>query len=680
VATSVFRRQSVRRPGFGRRLLDDTHIRLAIAIALASVVIELVPIDEDSAIVALLAAAFVGFQLLIASRGGPLTRPLPRLLGAIAFISFLNLFVGDVTTRPMAPLYLPVIAMAAAYGVREAAIVGLASLLSFSIPALILTPATLPLIQRVGALIVTAFVLGIGVRGTVGALETAIGRARTARTRERRQARQMANVEAVGRLLAAGVSGAALDELMEIMQRRFAYQNVSIYLLEDDGALHLGAQRGYDTVIESFDGSTGVVGRVMRTREPALVRDTREDPDYVCAKDDVRSEISVPLIAGGGLIGVLNVEDARVDGLDEGDRSALILVGERLAGAIALGRDRAALTERARLFQALAEFSRSLRTSLDRHDLLDDMVKGVAAILTSDIVVLSVRDSAGEYRITAMHGGDQRYLGVGIPVGEGLSGRAIAEQRLVVEGRLSRDDFPSTVRAADVQDVLTTAAVPLLSEDAVLGALSLSRTDLTRPYNTLEQEILPIVAAHLALAIVNAELHAQLADAAIRDPLTGLFNRRHLDAALIRMFASRERLDVSERHPVAAILFDLDHFGNFNKRHGHGTGDAVLQAFGAILQSRFRASDIVSRFGGEEFLVILDGATLDEATKIADDVRHALEATPVAVNGGRPVHATVSAGCSAVGPEVSSAASLLQVADVGLQMAKRAGRNQVVAA
>ena len=172
---------------------------------------------------------------------------------------------------------------------------------------------------------------------------------------------------------------------------------------------------------------------------------------------------------------------------------------------------------------------------------------------------------------------------------------------------------------------MTSAAAPILADDAVNGALAVARLDLAAPYTQLELEVLPIVAGHVGLAIANAALLAQVADAAIRDPLTGLFNRRHLDAALERLLAARDRLDAGERRPVAAILFDLDHFGAFNKRHGHGIGDTVLRTFGSILRARFRASDIVARYGGEEFLVILDGASLDEATRAAEEVRRQLE-------------------------------------------------------
>jgi diguanylate cyclase (GGDEF)-like protein len=138
-------------------------------------------------------------------------------------------------------------------------------------------------------------------------------------------------------------------------------------------------------------------------------------------------------------------------------------------------------------------------------------------------------------------------------------------------------------------------------------------------------------------------------------------------------------MDPEDRRPLSAILFDLDDFGAFNKLHGHKIGDSVLRTFADMLANRFRAGDIVARYGGEEFLVVLDGASLDEARRAAELVRAAFAATTIESPSGS-LSATVSAGCSAFGPSVSSVEILLQVADVALQMAKRGGRNQVVAA
>ena len=224
------------------------------------------------------------------------------------------------------------------------------------------------------------------------------------------------------------------------------------------------------------------------------------------------------------------------------------------------------------------------------------------------------------------------------------------------------------------------AATPLVQDDRVIGAISVVRFDLGRPFTALEIETMEIVASQVATTLVNAGLHDQLAEAAIRDPLTGLWNRRQLGVGLGRLFAARDRMEPESRRPVAAILFDLDEFGQFNKRHGHATGDAVLRAFARILALRVRSSDLVARYGGEEFVAVLDGATIEEAARIADDIRRELEASAFVGADESDLRATVSAGCAALGPDVATFDSLLELADVGLQMAKRGGRNQVVAA
>jgi diguanylate cyclase (GGDEF)-like protein len=126
-------------------------------------------------------------------------------------------------------------------------------------------------------------------------------------------------------------------------------------------------------------------------------------------------------------------------------------------------------------------------------------------------------------------------------------------------------------------------------------------------------------------------------------------------------------------------MFDLDHFGDFNRRHGHLAGDAVLRLFGEILRKRLRSADLVARFGGEEFVAILEDCGLPEATRLADEVRRDLEARAVPGDQGQPLHATVSAGCAVIDPAVPTKEALLGRADAALFMAKRAGRNQVVA-
>ncbi len=184
-----------------------------------------------------------------------------------------------------------------------------------------------------------------------------------------------------------------------------------------------------------------------------------------------------------------------------------------------------------------------------------------------------------------------------------------------------------------------------------------------------EEERLTRRAASLALK------NEQLADRAVRDPLTGLHNRAYLDATIERLESQRRKGDPE---PMSAVLFDLDHFGAFNKQYGHQAGDAVLRAFARLLQRRFRGGDVVARYGGEEFVVLLPGASRQEAERAADDVRAALEAEVIPFDGGE-LRATVSGGCGELASGMT-VRELLATADMALVQAKRAGRNMVVAA
>ncbi len=214
----------------------------------------------------------------------------------------------------------------------------------------------------------------------------------------------------------------------------------------------------------------------------------------------------------------------------------------------------------------------------------------------------------------------------------------------------------------------------------VVGALTIGRTSVAARFTDLEIEGLHLLASSAALAVANAFLHAEVAELAVRDPLTGLYNRRYFDETLERILAAHRRARLAGWRPLSAIVFDLDRFGAFNKEHGHQVGDQVLKAFAEVLTARFRASDLVARLGGEEFIVVLDDADLEAAIGVADEVRGLLAARSVRAEDGTDLRVTVSAGCAALDPSDATKESLLRTADVALFMAKRAGRDRVVAA
>ena len=202
--------------------------------------------------------------------------------------------------------------------------------------------------------------------------------------------------------------------------------------------------------------------------------------------------------------------------------------------------------------------------------------------------------------------------------------------------------------------------------------------DHSAGFSTVECEVLSLIGSHASLAFTNAELVQEVRELAIHDPLTGLYNRRHFDSTLELVFARWRRAQV--KPALSAIMFDLDHFGSFNKEHGHQAGDAVLRVFAGILNERFRSADLIARFGGEEFVAILEHTDLAGAMTVAEEVRSAPANRVIASPEGQALRATVSAGCASLDPASPNRETLIGTADVALSMAKRGGRNQVVAA
>ncbi len=157
------------------------------------------------------------------------------------------------------------------------------------------------------------------------------------------------------------------------------------------------------------------------------------------------------------------------------------------------------------------------------------------------------------------------------------------------------------------------------------------------------------------------------------DPLTGLYNRRYLEEVMEHDIARASR----SGEPFALIMADLDHFKRINDRFGHDAGDLVLKEFAQALQAQIRKGDVACRYGGEEFIVLVRGATVEAAAARADAIRQAVASLKLSVKGTALGPVTVSLGVAAYGDHAGTASALIALADGALYAAKRNGRNRV---
>ncbi|HTX73676.1 MAG TPA: diguanylate cyclase [Rectinemataceae bacterium] len=216
--------------------------------------------------------------------------------------------------------------------------------------------------------------------------------------------------------------------------------------------------------------------------------------------------------------------------------------------------------------------------------------------------------------------------------------------------------------------------LPLLVGDRVVGLLGL-RSEIPGAFGPEQIEALRIIGSYAAIAIENHGLFRKVQELASQDPLTGLRNRRSIMSALGDEYRQFRRYG----RPVAVVMLDADRFKSVNDRHGHDAGDAALVYLAAVLRREARSSDLIGRYGGEEFLLVLPDSTLDGALVCAERFRSALADSPLQLPDGRGLKLTASFGVSLFRSEDEGPEAALGRADRALYRAKSEGRNRVSA-
>ena len=255
-------------------------------------------------------------------------------------------------------------------------------------------------------------------------------------------------------------------------------------------------------------------------------------------------------------------------------------------------------------------------------------------------------------------------------------------------GRMHYVDEPSSailcphLRGAAVAHV----CVPMTAQGDTLGILHVHSNpvgvgpvgtkEVIRPLSASKRELATAVAEQVGLALANLKLRETLRVLSVRDPLTGLFNRRFMQESLERELRRAAR----SGRPLGGILLDVDHFKQFNDSYGHEAGDIVLRELGGFLQSQIRHEDVACRLGGEEFLLILPDTSLDVTRQRAEKLREASKRVSIQY-GGRPLGGiTLSMGVVVFPVHGTTCDVILRSADEALYQAKRQGRDCVVVA
>ncbi|MBC2692978.1 MULTISPECIES: GGDEF domain-containing protein [Pseudomonas] len=244
-------------------------------------------------------------------------------------------------------------------------------------------------------------------------------------------------------------------------------------------------------------------------------------------------------------------------------------------------------------------------------------------------------------------------------------------QRLVPLDALHYRHEPSELRLELGQRGHHSVSYSLSHQGEHLGELVFRRN---QRFSEQEQANLEALLVPLLFPMRNALLYRAATQSALRDPLTGTGNRIAMDQTLER------EIHMARRHqqPLSLLMLDIDHFKRVNDSHGHAAGDQILKAVATSIKNQLRNVDMVFRFGGEEFLILLSNTSREAAAMVGERLRYSSQMADYQVEG-KQIELTVSLGCSTLLP-AESADSLLRRADSALYVAKREGRNRLAMA
>jgi diguanylate cyclase (GGDEF)-like protein/PAS domain S-box-containing protein len=242
-------------------------------------------------------------------------------------------------------------------------------------------------------------------------------------------------------------------------------------------------------------------------------------------------------------------------------------------------------------------------------------------------------------------------------------------------------DNDARLRCKHVSDTVTNyICEPIIAQGEMLGMLHI-QFDTINKQEALERQyyidsrkrLVKITADNLALSLVSLKLREALHSQSVKDPLTGLFNRRHMEESLEREIHRCGR----SKQGLGIIMSDIDHFKSFNDTYGHDAGDLVLVEYGKLLSTFFRTSDIVCRYGGEEFIVIMPEVPQVNLIERADELCEAIRGISLTHDNQTLPQLTASFGVAYLEATIIDKAELIKLADLALYDAKNSGRNQV---
>jgi diguanylate cyclase (GGDEF)-like protein/PAS domain S-box-containing protein len=546
-----------------------------------------------------------------------------------------------------------------------------------------------------------------------------------AENESRQRADRMSVLYEVGHDITAGLElEKVLNALMQKCQQIAQVEvfTVGLYEAESSRVKFIkfndnGTERPQFTLQVSPDEN--ITGKVIERREPIYIPDchakeAREQYKWQhSTHEHARSYLGIPLLIGDKVTGILSIQSYLPNTFSPEQIQALEIIASQAAIAIENARLYNETRQRVEEMELLYEIGLELSADLNMGQVLRNLLDKCRQLLPMDSFYVAIYEQPAHtiyYPLFFDQGEFKNVATRDIRITPGITGEVILSRKTVY---LADTADPQTQEAYQIIHIGGTptrsfVGVPMIVRGIVVGVLSMQSQQPNR-YTPDQIRLLETIATQAAIAVENSRLYedarreiserrqaqenlqqsnqelqvqlnrveslqSELREQAVRDPLTGLHNRRYLDEVFRQHLIWVRRRSSS----LAVMMLDIDHFKSFNDTYGHKAGDQMLIMLGQLLRQYTRQSDVACRYGGEEFVILLLDAPLDIATRRAEEIRLAFEASSIEFEGTH-LQTTISIGLAVYPEHGNSPEELLIQADQAMYAAKSSGRNQVVA-
>ncbi len=466
-------------------------------------------------------------------------------------------------------------------------------------------------------------------------------------------------------------------------RRVVPYDNARVYVLAADGVTldavafshHAPEYAGETSEGLRLRLGQGITGSIVETGQPMVVGDAQHHPDAIPVPGtDLIEEalLVVPLVYEGMPRGAIVLCRLGRMGFRQDETRLVQVLADQAVVAVENARSLAQRDRTLQELRALLEISRAGAVQRDEGELAEFVADIVLRTSRADCVVISGWDEASAVlevlaRVGSLDGPVDRSR-VDMTSLPRLRQVLLDGGPHIVHARSSRVDSGAQglLHRMGASQVLLQ---PLVAGGRTIGLLELYLASEDRVVTAREVEVYGTMASHAAAALQNVRLMGQLREAADIDQLTGVHNNRHLQERLTQEVARATRAE----SPLSVMLLDLDGFKAINDRHGHADGDRVLQNVAATLRLAVRANDIVARYGGDEFVVVMPETDLAAARLVADRVVKNVRAVRHPLSDGSEGQVACSAGLALFPTDGRTAARLLRSADAAMYQVKRGG-------